>query len=136
MSVPKILSIDDSRMIHTLIKRAFSSYKVEMVFASNGQEGLTVAAREMPDIILLDVTMPVMDGIECLTKLKADAQLRAVPVIMLTAETGKENVLKIARMGVRDYIVKPFTEIGLIDRVSRVVDLKPSVAKIASVTPE
>ena len=125
MSAPKILSVDDSRMIHTLINKGFAPYDVQMVFASNGAEGLEVAAREMPDVILLDVTMPVMDGIECLTKLKADSSLKDIPVIMLTAEAGKENVLKIAKMGVRDYIVKPFTEAAVIDRVSRIVDLKP-----------
>ena len=125
MSAPKILSVDDSRMIHTLINKGFSPYDVQMVFASNGAEGLEVAAREMPDVILLDVTMPVMDGIECLSKLKTTPTLKDIPVIMLTAEAGKENVLKIAKMGVRDYIVKPFTEAAVIDRVGRIVDLKP-----------
>jgi two-component system cell cycle response regulator len=136
MSAPKILSVDDSRMIHTLINKGFAPYDVQMVFASNGAEGLEVAAREMPDVILLDVTMPVMDGIECLTKLKADSSLKDIPVIMLTAEAGKENVLKIAKMGVRDYIVKPFTEAAVLDRVSRIVDLKPkSGAPVAAPVP-
>ena len=125
MSQPKILSVDDSRMIHTLINKAFTAHDVQMVFASNGAEGLEVAEREKPDVILLDVTMPVMDGIECLTKLKATPSLKDIPVIMLTAEAGKENVLKIAKMGVRDYIVKPFVEGAVIDRVSRIVTLKP-----------
>ena len=135
MSAPKILSVDDSRMIHTLIGKGFNGYDVQLVFASNGQEGLDVAAREMPDVILLDVTMPVMDGIECLGKLKADPALKDIPVIMLTAEAGKENVLKIAKMGVRDYIVKPFSETGIIDRVSRLVDLKPKGGAAASAAP-
>jgi two-component system cell cycle response regulator len=134
MSAPKIQSVDDSRMIHTLIGKGFNGYDVQLVFASNGQEGLEVAAREMPDVILLDVTMPVMDGIECLGKLKADPALKDIPVIMLTAEAGKENVLKIAKMGVRDYIVKPFSEAGIIDRVSRLVDLKPK-GGVAAPTP-
>jgi len=115
-------------MIHTLINKGFLPYDVQMVFASNGAEGLEVAAREKPDVILLDVTMPVMDGVECLGKLKADPELKDIPVIMLTAEAGKENVLKIAKMGVRDYIVKPFTEAGIIDRVSRLIELKPKTA--------
>jgi two-component system cell cycle response regulator len=132
MSAPKILSVDDSRMIHTLINKGFAPYDVQMVFASNGVEGLEAAAREMPDVILLDVTMPVMDGVECLSKLKADPSLKDIPVIMLTAEAGKENVLKIAKMGVRDYIVKPFTESAVIDRVSRIVDLKPKSGAPAS----
>lgn len=135
MSAPKILSVDDSRMIHTLINKGFSPYDVQMVFASNGAEGLEVAAREKPDVILLDVTMPVMDGVECLGKLKSNPELKDIPVIMLTAEAGKENVLKIAKMGVRDYIVKPFTEANVIDRVSRLVELKPKGAAAASPAP-
>ena len=71
MSLPKILSVDDSRMIHTLINKAFAGHDVQMVFASNGAEGLEVAEREKPDVILLDVTMPVMDGIEATTKIRA-----------------------------------------------------------------
>ena len=135
MSAPKILSVDDSRMIHTLINKGFAQYDVQMVFASNGAEGLEVAAREMPDVILLDVTMPVMDGIECLSKLKTTPALKDIPVIMLTAEAGKENVLKIAKMGVRDYIVKPFTEAAVIDRVSRIVDLKPKSGAAPAAAP-
>ena len=135
MSLPKILSVDDSRMIHTLINKGFTPYDVQMVFASNGAEGLEVADREMPDVILLDVTMPVMDGIECLSKLKATPKLKDIPVIMLTAEAGKENVLKIAKMGVRDYIVKPFTEAAVIDRVGRIVDLKPKSGAAPAAAP-
>ena len=125
MSAPKILSVDDSRMIHTLINKAFNSYDVQMVFASDGAQGLEVAGKEKPDVILLDVTMPVMDGVECLSKLKSDPSLKDIPVIMLTAEAGKENVLKIAKMGVRDYIIKPFVDAAVIDRVGRIIDLKP-----------
>jgi two-component system cell cycle response regulator len=125
MIAPKILGIDDSKMIHTIIGRAFKNYDVQLFFASNGVEGLAVATRENPDLILLDVTMPVMDGVEALTKLKADPILKDIPVIMLTAEAGRENVVKIARIGVRDYIIKPFSEQGLVERVGRVVDLQP-----------
>jgi two-component system cell cycle response regulator len=60
--------------------------------------------------------MPVMDGVEMLTKLKSDPQLKGIPVIMLTAEGGRDNVLKIAKIGVRDYIVKPFKEEVLIEK--------------------
>jgi two-component system cell cycle response regulator len=117
-------------MFQTLINKSFSPYDVQMVFASNGAEGLAVADREMPDVILLDVTMPVMDGIECLAKLKSTPKLKDIPVIMLTAEAGKRNVIKIAKMGVRDYIVKPFIEAAVIDRVGRIVELKPKSSAV------
>lgn len=120
----KILSVDDSRTIRLIVGRAFKPYDCIVVEAANGEEGLAVAAREKPDLILLDVTMPVMDGVTMLTQLKADEALKAIPVIMLTAESGRENVLQIARLGVRDYLVKPFQEDQLIAKAGRVVTLQ------------
>ena len=69
--------------------------------------------------------MPVMDGIEMLTKIKSDPALKSIPIMMLTAEGGRDNVLKIAKIGVRDYIVKPFKEDVLIEKSGRIIDLKP-----------
>lgn len=121
----KLLSIDDSKAVRMIVKKAFKEFDLEIPEATNGVEGLAAAAKENPDIILLDITMPVMDGIEMLTKLKADSSLKHIPVIMLTAEAGKETVLKIAKIGIRDYIVKPFSEDTLIEKVGRVIDLRP-----------
>lgn len=121
---PKILTVDDSRTIRMIVTRAFKGFACEVFEATDGVEGLTVAQRERPDIILLDLTMPVMDGVEMLSKLKADPELRTIPVVMLTAESGRDNVLRIAKLGVRDYLVKPFKEELIVERVGRIVDLK------------
>jgi two-component system, cell cycle response regulator len=121
---PKILTVDDSKTIRLIVGKALKGFDCEVMEAANGVEGLAVATREHPDIIILDYTMPIMDGAEMLAKLKGNPELKGIPVIMLTAEAGRENVLKIAKLGVRDYIIKPFKEDLLIDRVSRVVDLK------------
>lgn len=124
----KILSVDDSRTIRIIVGRAFQAYDCQICEAGNGEEGLAVAAREKPDLILLDVTMPVMDGVTMLTKLKEDPELKSIPVIMLTAESGRENVLHIAKLGVRDYLVKPFKENQLIEKVERIVPLQKKAA--------
>ncbi len=121
----KILSVDDSRTVRIIVKKVFRDYDCEILEASNGVEGLAMAAKHIPDLILLDITMPVMDGVEMLTKLKADSALKAIPVIMLTAEGGREQVLKIAKLGIRDYIVKPFKEEVLLEKSTRIIDLKP-----------
>ena len=110
-------------------------YDCVLCEASNGEEGLAAAAREMPDLILLDVTMPVMDGVTMLTKLKEDAALKAIPVIMLTAESGRDNVLHIARLGVRDYLVKPFKEEQLLEKVGRTLALQKKAAAPAGAAP-
>lgn len=121
----KILTVDDSKTVRIIVKKAFKPFDCEILEASNGVEGLAVAAKDMPDLILLDVTMPVMDGVEMLTKLKSDPALKGIPVIMLTAEGGKDNVLKIAKLGIRDYIVKPFKEEVLVEKAGRIIELKP-----------
>jgi two-component system cell cycle response regulator len=124
----KILSVDDSRTIRMIVARAFRPYDCTLCEAGNGEEGLAAAAREKPDLILLDVTMPVMDGVTMLTKLKEDPALKSIPVIMLTAESGRENVLHIAKLGVRDYLVKPFKEEQLVEKAGRVVSLVKKAA--------
>lgn len=125
---PKILSVDDSRTIRLIVGKAFRPYECTICEAANGEEGLVAAAREKPDLILLDVTMPVMDGVTMLTRLKEDAQLKTIPVIMLTAESGRENVMQIARLGIRDYLVKPFKEEQLVEKAGRVVTLQKKPA--------
>ncbi|MGO8766760.1 MAG: response regulator [Limisphaerales bacterium] len=133
----KILSVDDSRTIRLIVGRALRPYDCTLCEATNGEEGLAAAAREKPDLILLDVTMPVMDGVTMLTKLKEDPALKAIPVIMLTAESGRDNVIHIARLGVRDYLVKPFKEDQLIEKVGRSVGLqkKPAAAAVPAAAP-
>jgi len=124
----RILSVDDSRTIRLIVARAFKSYDVTIFESCNGEEGLTVAAREKPELILLDVTMPVMDGVTMLEQLKGDPALKEIPVIMLTAESGRENIQMIARMGIRDYLTKPFREDLLVEKVGRVVALQKRAA--------
>ncbi len=121
----RILTVDDSKTVRIIVRKAFKAFDCDILESANGVEGLAVAGKETPDVILLDVTMPVMDGVEMLTKLKADAALKGIPVVMLTAEGGRDNVLKVAKIGVRDYIVKPFKEDLLIEKVGRIIDLKP-----------
>ena len=81
--------MDDSRTIRLIVGKTFAPTTASCFEAANGEEGLAAAAREKPDLILLDVTMPVMDGVTTLTKLKEDAELKSIPVIMLTAESGR-----------------------------------------------
>ena len=124
----KILSVDDSKTIRMIVKRTFAPFDTTVLEACNGEEGLAAAAAEKPDLIVLDITMPVMDGVTMLTKLKEDAALKGIPVIMLTAESGRENVAFIAKLGVRDYLVKPFKDEQLIEKVIRVVPLQKKAA--------
>jgi len=128
----KVLAVDDSKTIRKIVAKAFAPYDCQVIEAENGVEGLAIAGKEKPDLIILDITMPVMTGTEMLAKLKAQPNLKDIPVIMLTAESGKENVINILKMGVKDYIVKPFKGEQLIERVSKVFALKPVQVQDAS----
>ena len=120
---PKILSVDDSKTVRALLAQLLRPYACELCEAANGEEGLAVAARERPDLILLDYNMPVMDGVTMLRRLRDNTDLRRTPVIMLTAESSAENIATVARLGVRDYITKPFDEELLLAKTARVVPL-------------
>ncbi|MFZ2641258.1 MAG: response regulator [Verrucomicrobiia bacterium] len=121
----KILTVDDSKTIRLIVIRAFKEFDCVIFEASNGVEGLAAASREKPDVIILDYTMPMMDGGEMLAKLKSNPDLKSIPVVMLTAEAGRETVFKLAKLGVRDYCVKPFREEVVVEKVSRIVNLRP-----------
>ena len=122
---PKILSIDDSKTIRLLLARLFRPFACEWMEAANGEEGLAVATRENPDLIILDYNMPVMDGIAMLRKLREHATLKRTPVIMLTADSGLQSLATVARLGVRDYVTKPFREEELLAKAGRIIPLIP-----------
>jgi CheY-like chemotaxis protein len=128
----KILSTDDSKTVRMIIQRSFRPYDCTICEASNGEEGLAVAAKEKPDLIILDITMPVMDGVTMLAALKANPELKDIPVIMLTAEHGRENVANIVSLGVRDYLVKPFKDEQIVEKAQGVIPLQPKPALVAA----
>lgn len=123
----KILTVDDSRTIRMIVKSAFKAYDCELSEAENGRDGLALAKELNPDLIILDITMPVMTGIEMLAELMQDEVLKNTSVIMLTAESGRDIVMNIVKMGAKDYVVKPFKGDQLIDRVKLLLDLKPRI---------
>lgn len=101
-----VLTVEDSRAVRKIITKQVSELGMEVLEAENGQEGLDVLQQQSVDLILLDVTMPVMDGIEMLKQLRASGN--ATPVIMLTAESGKNVLVDLMKTGITDYILKPF----------------------------
>ena len=102
----RILAIDDEQAIRDLIKRGLTGH--EVITASDGPEGLEEAHRSTPDLVLLDVTMPEMDGFEVCRRLRASPVLATVPVIFLTARGALADKLEGFDAGADDYVVKPF----------------------------
>ncbi len=114
---PKILVIDDEPGLRKLLKLALGEKSFEILEAADGLEGLEAVKREMPDLIILDIMLPKMDGKEVCRRLKENVLTRDIPIIMLTArEELKERVDGI-KLGADDYISKPFDIIELKERV-------------------
>jgi CheY-like chemotaxis protein len=122
---PKILTVDDSKTVRRILAGLFLPLGCVICEAADGEQGLAVAALEKPDLIILDYNMPVMDGLTMLKRLREDAAMRHTPVILLTAEAGAKNIAAAARLGARDYIVKPFQDEVLLAKVARIITLGP-----------
>jgi two-component system, cell cycle response regulator len=119
----KVLAIDDSKTLRMIIGKHLAPFGIQMFQAENGELGIARARETSPDVILLDYNMPVMDGYHTLIELKADPALKAIPVIMLTTETVKETVIKLVKLGLKDYIAKPFTREVLLAKLNPILGL-------------
>ena len=123
---PHILVIDDSKAVRVIAAKVLGRFACSVDEASNGYNGLFAMERALPDLLLLDVSMPIMDGLEMLTMLKSHAQLRLVPVILLTASTDHKVLPEIIALGVNGQLRKPFNDDALIATVRTVIELKPA----------
>jgi two-component system, cell cycle response regulator len=136
----KILLIDDSEPIHTLVKSLLGDETMVIHSAFDAQSGLVLAASLQPDLILLDVEMPTMDGFETCRKLKADPVTANLPIIFLTVHGASEEMVRGLDLGATDYVAKPFKQSELLSRVraalrtNRVIRLLEEKAMIDSLT--
>ncbi len=113
-----VLVVDDSRAIRAILRRTLEQAGYAVCEAENGRVGIEVARDIEPDLMLLDVDMPVLDGHATLAVMSADPVLRLVPVLMLTARTGAEDVAAGLGHGARDYLRKPCEPVELIARIA------------------
>lgn len=113
----KILVIDDDPNIVELLKRRLTASQYIVVTASNGEEGLQQVSAEKPDLIIVDVLMPKMDGYTFVRTLRRDDEYRGLPVIVLTAKDKMKDLFELE--GVKDYIVKPYRPEDLMEKVKR-----------------
>ena len=120
----RILVVDDAANIVTLVKATLEARGYTVDSAFNGSEGLALAKLNKPDLIILDMMMPRMDGTEVRKKLAADPATKGIPVIHLTAVGDFDTQHRALDDGVVDYIVKPFTPADLADRVAAALDPK------------
>ena len=118
----RFLIVDDfatmRRIVRTLLKEIGHRNAEE---AADGQDALKKLRAGAFDIVVTDVNMPNMNGLELLTKIRADDALKSLPVLMITAEAKKEDIIKAAQAGASGYIVKPFTKATLEEKLAKIL---------------
>ncbi len=115
----KILVAEDQVHIRHLIEYKLRNSGYEVVSVDNGEAALSTARSVLPDLVLLDIMMPLMTGFEVLVALKADASTQNIPVLLVTAQSKEHEVLRGLELGAEDYITKPFSPNELAARVKK-----------------
>jgi len=113
-----IMVVDDNPDIITIVRTILEGKGFKVLSASSGAECLATLKTQKPDLIVLDIMMPDMDGLEVLTRLKATSEFSNVPVVLLTAKVQYEDVLGGYKLGADYYITKPFTSTQLINGIN------------------
>lgn len=136
----KVLLIDDAPTMHMTVETLLESEGLEFHSALTGESGLAMASMLKPDVILLDVEMPELDGFEVCRRLKQDTEIQSIPVIFLTAHDSTEQKVKGLDLGATDYVVKPCDAAELLARVrvslrmKYLMDLLATTARVDGLT--
>jgi len=121
-SAKRILVCDDDEMLVDLLHYRLEARGFDVLVARDGGQALALAESELPDAIVLDAMMPVMDGHAVLRRLRETQETRAIPVIMLTARRQERDIVGALELGANDYLLKPFIPEELITRLTRLVE--------------
>jgi two-component system phosphate regulon response regulator PhoB len=130
MGKKKILAVDDEEDILELIALAFSKENVEVLTANTAEMALGMVRTSPPDVILLDLMLPGIDGLEVARQLKADPSLRRIPIVMVTAKGSEADVVTGLEIGADEYVTKPFSPKVLVTRV------KTLLRRVSSIQPQ
>lgn len=118
----RILVVDDDEHIRKSLAQYLEMEDFDVDVASSGPEALNRAGRQAPDLVLLDIMMPGMDGFEVVEKLRQESATRQVPIILLTARGQDTDVIKGYQLGVSSYLTKPFNLDELVDTIREVFE--------------
>jgi CheY-like chemotaxis protein len=113
----KVLIVDDEAFNVDYLEQALEDSNYQIITASNGKEALDRIQSEQPDLVLLDLSMPVLDGFAVLAQVKANQVLRDIPVIIISAEHDSKSVVKGIKQGAEDYLTKPVDADLLVKKV-------------------
>ena len=117
---PRVLVVDDDAITRMLVKLLLEREHFEVLEASNGRDAVEIASREHPDLLLIDLNMPQMDGYEAITNIRKDVSQASLPILVLTSEEGPGIEKRVLQLGADDYMLKPFDPDVLLSRVNAV----------------
>ncbi len=122
MSTRTVLVVDDSRIMRNIVKNTFASMNIpcEFLEAGNGKEALAQLETKKIDLILLDWNMPELSGLDFLKKVRAMNEHKDLPIIMVTSEAARYNVIEALKNGATDYIIKPVNEKTFQEKLSKI----------------
>ncbi len=124
--MPKILLVEDNEMNRDMLSRRLTKKGFEIVMAVDGQQGVDMAKAVVPDLILMDMSLPIIDGYEATRQIKADPNLVRIPVIALTAHAMAGDREKAEQSGCDDYDTKPVELPRLLSKIEKLLGLPPS----------
>jgi len=136
MSEGKILVVDDNEMNRDMLSRRLQRQKYHVDVAENGVRAIEMMRAAPYDLVLLDIMMPKMNGYEVLETVKADGDLKDIPIIMISAVDDLDSVVKCIEMGAEDYLFKPFNPVLLKARVGASLDKKRQADAARAAAPE
>jgi chemosensory pili system protein ChpA (sensor histidine kinase/response regulator) len=119
-SMPLVMVVDDSITMRKVTSRILERNNYEVMVARDGLEAIEKMAEHVPDLVLLDIEMPRMDGYEVAQNMKADARLKDVPIMMITSRTGEKHRQRAFELGVERYLGKPYQEFELMRQVNEI----------------
>ena len=122
--MPKILLVEDNEMNRDMLSRRLQKKGFEVVIAIDGGEGVAKAKSEKPDLILMDLSLPVMDGLQATAKIKADPETQPIPVLALTAHAMADDRAKALAAGCEDYDTKPIELPRLLEKIEKLLAKK------------
>lgn len=120
----RVMVVDDSITVRRVTTRLLERYDMEVVTAKDGVEAAALLEETVPDVMLLDIEMPRMDGYELATRMKNDERYNNIPILMITSRTGAKHKERAETIGVRHYLGKPYQEVDLLDHVNQMLEEK------------
>jgi two-component system phosphate regulon response regulator PhoB len=126
MQDKRILLVEDNEDLAGLVQYRLRKEGYQVVWRADGLSGLEEARASHPDLVILDLFLPRMSGFEVLETLKQDAATRSIPVVLLTALSQEENVIKGLALGAADYMIKPVRPNELVIRINKIVAEQPA----------